>query len=159
MKLDPQQNPVLDFPSLRQEGVALIQRLAGTTWTDYNAHDPGVTILEQFCYALTDLSYRINYDVEDLLGSGSDGEGAADNCLFSPGEVLTGNAVTMIDFRKVVIDVEGVKNAWIEPVETPAPTAIFRFGRSGSLPSIGAELQQGRPGSLNPEGYLPAWSL
>jgi hypothetical protein len=118
----------MDYAFLRADGVAQLQRLAGTTWTDHNAHDPGVTILEQFCYALTDLSYRINYDVEDLLGSGSDGEGAADNCLFSPSEVLTGNAVTITDFRKVVIDVEGVKNAWIEPVETHAPTPYFDSG-------------------------------
>src|SRR5215510_7993604 len=102
-----------DFATVREDAIDFVHRLAGTTWTDYNAHDPGVTILEQFCYALTDLSYRINYNVEDLLESGSDGEGAADNCLFTPGKVLTGNAVTMNDFRKVVIDVEGVKNAWI----------------------------------------------
>jgi len=49
MEFDPQQNPVLDFSSLREQGIALIQRLAGTTWTEYNAHDPGVSILEQFC--------------------------------------------------------------------------------------------------------------
>jgi len=118
----------LDFSSLREQGVALIQRLAGQSWTDHNAHDPGITILEQFCYALTDLSYRINYDLEDLLVFGGQDEAAADTCLFSPSEVLTGNAVTITDFRKLVIDVEGVKNAWVEPVETPAPTLYFDPG-------------------------------
>ena len=27
-------------------------------WTDTNAHDPGVTVLEVICYAITDLQYR-----------------------------------------------------------------------------------------------------
>ncbi len=42
--------PVPDFSSLRQEGIALVQALSGGTWTDYNLHDPGVTILEALCY-------------------------------------------------------------------------------------------------------------
>ena len=48
----------MDFASLRQEALELIPRLAGENWTDYNTHDPGITILEQVCYALTDLAYR-----------------------------------------------------------------------------------------------------
>jgi hypothetical protein len=41
----------VDFASLRQEALALIPRLAGENWTDHNSHDPGITILEQVCYA------------------------------------------------------------------------------------------------------------
>ena len=47
-----------DFAALRTEGIRLLQELCGRSWTDYNLHDPGVTILEQLCYALTDLMYR-----------------------------------------------------------------------------------------------------
>ena len=31
----------LDFESLKQEGIKLLQDLSGKTWTDYNLHDPG----------------------------------------------------------------------------------------------------------------------
>ncbi len=54
----PPDHPALDFDFLRQEGIEHIQRLAGHRWTDYNHHEPGITILEQLCYALTDLAYR-----------------------------------------------------------------------------------------------------
>ena len=37
--------PGMDYAQLRAEGIAQLQRLAAPTWTDYNAHDPGITIL------------------------------------------------------------------------------------------------------------------
>ncbi len=105
-----------DFASLRQRGMATLERLAGTTWTDHNAHDPGITILEQLCYVLTDLAYRANYDVRDLLaGAGPAGP------LFPAAEVLTTCPVTLADLRKLALDVEGVRNVWIEPASTLEP--------------------------------------
>ena len=46
----------LDFEALRLEGIEHITRLGKELWTDHNAHDPGITILEVLCYAITDLS-------------------------------------------------------------------------------------------------------
>ena len=57
----------LNYDFLREEGISLVQKYSGSKWTDYNYHDPGVTILEQLCYALTDLGYRANFRIEDLL--------------------------------------------------------------------------------------------
>ena len=54
----PLEHPAMDYAFLRQEGIRHLERLAGPLWTDFNAHDPGITILEQLCYALTDLAYR-----------------------------------------------------------------------------------------------------
>jgi hypothetical protein len=109
-------SPAEDFDLLRQEGIRYIQHLAGKTWSDHNEHDPGVTILEQLCYALTDLGYRIGYDVPDLLAVK---EGDPYRDLFPAAEILTGAPLTMTDLRKVVLDVTGVANAWIETVEIP----------------------------------------
>ena len=118
----PFEHPALDFDLLRKEGLAHIRRLAGYLWTDHNVHDPGITILEQLCYALTDLGYRIEYDIEDLLATGEDDPY---HSLYSPADVLTTHPVTLTDLRKIVIDVEGVKNAWIEPVERPEPPVFY----------------------------------
>lgn len=109
----------LDFASLRSEGLAIIRRLAGETWTDHNAHDPGITILEQLCYALTDLAYRAQYDLPDLLASAGEDPYAS---LYGPAEILPTSPVTLTDLRKLVIDVPGVKNAWIEMVDEPSAT-------------------------------------
>jgi len=107
----------IDFSSLRAQGIALLQRFAGRTWTDHNAHDPGITILEQVCYALTDLAYRAQYDLPDLLARNGENPYAS---LWTPGQILPTSPVTLADLRKLVIDVRGVKNAWIEMVDEPS---------------------------------------
>ena len=115
-------NLPLDYAFLRQEAIRQLERLASGQWTDFNDHDPGITILEQFCYALTDLGYRIDYDLKDLLASGSP---EPYRYLYSPAEILTTNPVHLTDLRKLVIDVDGVKNAWIEPADDPKPAVFY----------------------------------
>lgn len=134
--------PTLDYENLRKEGIAWLEKLAGPEWTDFNAHDPGITILEQVCYALTDLSYRINYDMEDLLSR--EGEDTYDS-LYSPQQILTSKPVTLLDLRKLVIDVEGVKNAWIEPVCDPTPPLYYREKQASEAGEkvIGLKLDEG----------------
>jgi hypothetical protein len=109
----PYEHPAMDYTFLRQEGIRHLERMAGHLWTDFNVHDPGITILEQLCYAITDLANRIDYEIPDLLASAGKDAYAS---LYSPGKILTTHPVTLNDLRKLVIDVEGVKNAWIEPV-------------------------------------------
>ncbi|MDO7854096.1 hypothetical protein [Hymenobacter convexus] len=118
----PPAHPALDFDFLFAEGLRHIRRLAGSTWTDHNTHDPGITILEQLCYVLTDLAYRINYDIRDLL---TREDGTLGDSMFSPAQLLTVNPVTLADIRKVVLDVPGVKNAWVEKVSQPAPDIFY----------------------------------
>ncbi|MCI5224583.1 MAG: hypothetical protein D3924_18435, partial [Candidatus Electrothrix sp. AR4] len=40
-----------EFAGLRRQGLEYAQQFSGELWTDYNLHDPGVTILEQLCFA------------------------------------------------------------------------------------------------------------
>ncbi|WP_157373301.1 hypothetical protein [Algoriphagus terrigena] len=115
-------NPAMDFELLRKEAIAYIQRISGNIWTDYNAHDPGITILEVLCYAITDLSYRANKPIQDLLALES---GSLAGQFFKASQILPGKALTLSDYRKLLMDVEvvwedmeikkfaGVKNAWI----------------------------------------------
>ncbi len=104
----------MDYAFLREEGIRHLEQMVGHLWTDYNAHDPGITILEQVCYALTDLAHRINYSMPDLLYRA---DGMSQQDLFSAAEILPSGAVTREDLRKLVIDVPGVKNAWVVPAE------------------------------------------
>ena len=110
----------MDYASLRQEGIRQLERLTGSRWTDFNAHDPGITILEQLCYALTDLAYRAQYGLPDLLASEKEGEKEDPYAsLYTPAQILPSGPVTVADLRMMVIDVPGVKNAWIELVDEP----------------------------------------
>ena len=81
----------------------MVQKYSGSKWTDYNYHDPGVTILEQLCYALTDLGYRANFRIEDLLQINSDHSSVLNGNLLIPlSESLPTNPNTITDFRFVL---------------------------------------------------------
>lgn len=105
--------PHEDFTYLRAEGIKLIERLSGKVWTNYNAHDPGITILEALCYALTELGYKTSFDIKDLLASDNRSTDWS-NFFYTAKQVLTSNPVTITDYRKLVIDTEGIKNAWVD---------------------------------------------
>lgn len=139
----PPEHPILDYDALVREGLRQLERMSDGGWTDFNAHDPGITILEAACYALTDLGYRIFHDVPDLLAEGSTDPSAS---LFSAAEVLSGRAVTIADLRRVALDVGGVKNAWIEPVERPSVRLTFDEGAK-ELSIDGGTAAEPAPGS------------
>ncbi|MDJ0620112.1 MAG: hypothetical protein QNJ63_25790 [Calothrix sp. MO_192.B10] len=104
----------LNFQTLRDIGISHLQALSGKIWTDYNLHDPGVTILEVLCYAVTDLGYRNNLDLEDLLALNPADSQQQENNFFTPDQILTCNPVTEMDLRKRLMDIPGVRNACLE---------------------------------------------
>ncbi len=126
---DPPKQPAADFRRLRSEGIQWIQRLAAHSWTDHNTHDPGITILDLLCYAITDISNRFNLDIKDLLTTP---DGKTYDSLYSPATVLTTNPVTPTDFKKLLLDIEGVSNAWIEK-KTDAYLPLYFFPANNTL--------------------------
>src|SRR5579859_3665663 len=103
----------LDFRQLRTSSIEYLSQLTGKIWTDYNAHDPGITILEMLCYAVLDLGYRNNFPVADILAR-APGDTTKDDNFFTPGQILACNPLTILDYRKLLIDLDGIRNAWIE---------------------------------------------
>jgi len=107
----------LEYSRLRAEALTLVQELSGHVWTDYNLHDPGVTMLEQLCFALTDLAYKTDFPVNELLADRNGRINATDNAFFSKADILSSGPVTVEDYRKLILDqLEEVENIWIEPV-------------------------------------------
>jgi len=110
------QTPKLDYAFLKGQGIAYIQQLAGKVWTDYNEHDPGITILEELCFVIRDLEYRTNFYLEDLLADDPNRTGDDDNKdFYTAEEILPCNPLTIEDFIKVAADVPGVRNVKIIP--------------------------------------------
>ncbi len=106
----------MDYAALRKEGIALIQKYSGHLWTDFNDHDPGVTILEALCYALTELGYKAQFPLQDILHSSPDKKGFAfkENAFYTAPEIFPCQPITILDFRKLLIDrIDPVNNAWI----------------------------------------------
>lgn len=108
----------LDHEQLFVIGLGHVQKLASRIWNDYNVHDPGITTLELLAYALTDLSYRASFPIEDLLASAADNALEMKEQFFTARQILPNKALTLADYRKLLIDLIGVKNAWIRPVTT-----------------------------------------
>lgn len=103
------------YENLHLEGLEILQKLSGSIWTDYNEHDPGVTILENVSYALTELLHKTEFPIQDLLLQKEDQElQSGDNGLFVASDILTTDPITFNDYRKLWIDqIENVKNIWI----------------------------------------------
>ncbi|WP_019605855.1 hypothetical protein [Teredinibacter turnerae] len=77
-----------DFEQLRKTMVDAVQKLAASRWTDYNLHDPGITILESLCYALTDINHRTDYAIENLLADENHELGLRQHGLSAPNDAF-----------------------------------------------------------------------
>jgi hypothetical protein len=100
---------ILDVNFLKQSGIESIQELSGKKWTDYNIHDPGITILEILCFAFTELGFRSGYDIKDLFAESLTSKSDSDT-LFNPHDILSSGAITYNDFVKIFLDVDGINN-------------------------------------------------
>ena len=111
-------NPLLpaeDYAALRKQGFKSIEKLGSAIWTDYNNSDPGITILEALCYAITDLAYRTGFEIKDILAPEELTEDTWKQIFYTARQILHSSPLTITDYRKLIIDVKGVRNAWIEP--------------------------------------------
>ena len=119
-------NPLLpeasNYEVLRKKGLEYIEQLGSGLWTDYNIHDPGITILELLCYAITDLGYRTSLDIKDLIAE-PENKVPKDNPerqgFYTARKILTVNPWTVADFRKLLVDINGIKNGWLTCKECP----------------------------------------
>lgn len=104
----------LDFDGLRREGLKIVQEISGDIWTDYNVHDPGVTLLEALCYALTDLAYRAGFEAEDYLTLSDGSIDFEKLALYRPDEILPSYPLTDMDYRKLLLNsVPNIDNIWV----------------------------------------------
>lgn len=106
----PPERVSMNYAALRERGMALIRQLAKETWTDHNVHDPGITLLEAFSYAITELGFRLQLEMADLLRSG---ESHALPDLIPAHRTLPSAPVTPDDLHKVLLDHHLVSEAWI----------------------------------------------
>ncbi|CAN5447322.1 hypothetical protein BH23BAC3_BH23BAC3_07710 [soil metagenome] len=102
-----------DYDFLRREGLEHIEALSHKFWTDYNSHDPGITILEALCYAITDLGHRINLPILDLLTKEENSSDKLAGNFPTAKQILTSKPVTEVDYRKLFIDIAGVNNVFM----------------------------------------------
>ncbi len=121
----PPDEPGADYAKLRERAIELTRAMA-PVWSDYNYSDPGVTIIEQLCYALTELPYRASLPVGDLLVGPLEGRVKLKRQgLKAAWSILPCNPVTVNDLRRLVIDrVPDVANVWFTPARPDAQRGL-----------------------------------
>ncbi len=116
------------FDTLRREGIKLAQQLSGDVWTDYNLHDPGVTILEQLAYAITDLIYRSDFEVQDYLVDDSGDIDFTRLALHAPEQIFPCRPTTLMDYRKSLMNgVSELDNVWLSAVDDEACRGLYQI--------------------------------
>ena len=128
----------LDYAFLKKKGLEYIGKLAGGLWTDYNSHDPGITILDVLCYAITDLGARIDLPIENILAPENDLEPKISEQFFGPLQILPSKPVSETDYRKLFIDIDGVKNCWLKTFQK----AVFVDSKNDKLSYDPAKLEK-----------------
>lgn len=107
------------FFQLQQQSLEDYQRLAGDVWTDYNLHDPGITITDILNYALTELNYRLQFPLQDYLTTKGQPFKPESFGFYLPSRVFPVSPVTTDDYRKYLLSaLPEIENIWIIPLET-----------------------------------------
>ncbi|QPF73390.1 hypothetical protein G8A07_10990 [Roseateles sp. DAIF2] len=98
-RLPSEGEPAYGFATLRARALDWVQQASGAQWTDYNLHDPGVTLLETLVYALTEEIYAAQDEVPALLGLGAEDPDAAARrfALHGPEAVLRHRPCSALD--------------------------------------------------------------
>jgi hypothetical protein len=91
------------YTELQRKTLDELQRLSGEIWTDFNPHDPGVTVADVVNYALTEMDYKLDFDLEDYL-TDPDGSYPIERYGLLPARrVYPTNPVTSDDYRKLML--------------------------------------------------------
>jgi hypothetical protein len=91
------------YKVLQSRTLDSIQRLSGNVWTDFNVHDPGITIADIFNYALYELHYIFQFPFESYLNIEGRKEPAYRRKGFlSSGYIFRDSIVTISDYERLI---------------------------------------------------------
>lgn len=106
------------YRQLQADTLHRLQQSSGEVWTDFNPHDPGVTISEVSNYVLTEMDYRLRFAAEDYLTNEMQPFDPQRYGLFAPLQVFPVEPVTERDYRKVLTDrIDRLENVWLYAVK------------------------------------------
>lgn len=86
------------YTQLQKQTLKDVQRFSGKVWTDFNIHNPGVTLMDIANYALTEMDYKLNCDLWSYLTPEKEKFEAKRIGLFPAEEVYTTSPITVEDY-------------------------------------------------------------
>lgn len=103
IKRDQIDSDAVNYQKLLEQGMLLAGKYSGEIWTNFNHSDPGVTILQNLCYALTELGYKTELPIADLL-TNKYGKIEYHDHFFKPEKALTTSPVLIKDYKKLILN-------------------------------------------------------
>jgi len=91
------------YTQLQKKTLDEIQRLSGEVWTDYNAHDPGITTADLANYLLSEFDYKLGFNLCDYLTDEKGHFNPEKYGLFLPEKVYPTTPVTLDDYQKLLL--------------------------------------------------------
>lgn len=115
IKKNSRKPEALDYQRFRQYGLDYIVKMGSNLWNDYNIHDPGITVLELLCYALTDLGYRTSFDMKDILTPPEGRYPEMKDAFIPAHEILPCHPLTQDDYCKWILEhIPCIRNVWLD---------------------------------------------
>jgi hypothetical protein len=121
---DPPATPDQFYAALRSEAIKDIQIYSGSEWTDHNEHDTGITTIDALCFTLTELGHLNNISARQLLQLYGKPDALVKD-FFNQEAVLHNAPVTLYDWRKFLIDLDTIRNAWLIPLVDDLVPPLF----------------------------------
>lgn len=92
------------YQELQERTLERLQELSGDVWTDFNVHDPGVTISDNMNYALFELQYKLELPFRSFLGM--DTSRYADQGILPAETLFSPSVVTPEDYEELFLSDE-----------------------------------------------------
>lgn len=114
------------YQQLQDESLNMIQQLSGKRWTDFNEHDPGITIMDIVHYALQELDFLFETPFEEILADPEKKELIFSKVgLLPPEEIFEKTIVTPADYEELLRAVPGVKDSRVTRNEEATYTFLI----------------------------------
>lgn len=97
----------IEYNNILKEAIEELKLYAGSSWTDFSEHDPGITLLEALGYGVADLGYRYTRPLNDLLTPDPETQQEESGLFpaeFGPQMALTCSPITEDDYRRALLD-------------------------------------------------------
>lgn len=93
-----------EYQRLQEKTLKRIEELCSKVWTDYNIHDPGITIADNYNYALYELNYRLEFPYETyLLEEGEQDVSFDRKGMLTKEQLFSGSIVTEYDYEQLFL--------------------------------------------------------
>lgn len=106
-----------------------LEELSGKVWTDFNIHDPGITISDYLNYALYDLHYRFRFPLENYLFDSTHENNYAEKGLFPRTDLFTTTENSKEHARKSIVTEEDYEELLLKKHSDQLSRLSIRFNK------------------------------